>query len=148
MLHRKWCCICNIFCCRQNAWYTTNQLIHGWLENTRLCCPWANVALGLCPRDNINPLCNITSYPCVNCKMIRGTYMLLVLAKYYRHCLSSACASSGSMCLIKQGVERQSHLDISNAKQKWGEQIHEISTIVQYIMARVCASTKIKPAKW
>ena len=34
-----------------------NQLIHAWAIGKR---PWADVALGLCLCDNINPLCSIT----------------------------------------------------------------------------------------
>ena len=34
--------------------------MHGYTGKHKLCCPWADVALGLRPRDNIKPLHNIT----------------------------------------------------------------------------------------
>ena len=38
-----------------------NKSVDTWVTGKhKLCCPWADVALGLCPRDNINPLCNIS----------------------------------------------------------------------------------------
>ena len=75
MLHRKWCC--NIFCLRQDAMYTTNQLIHGYTGKHKLYCPRADVALGLRLRDNIKPLCNIT------CVYQLPMYQLLLVPMQY-----------------------------------------------------------------
>ena len=49
-----------------------NKSVDSYVPGNLLYCPWADVALSLLPRDNTNPLHNITcvyqlaSYPCVN----------------------------------------------------------------------------------
>ena len=55
-----------------------NKSVDTWVTGKhKLCCPWADVALGLCPRDNINPLCNIT------CVYQLPMYQLLLLPYPY-----------------------------------------------------------------
>ena len=61
-----------------------NKSVDTWASGKhKLCCPRADVALGLRPGDNIKPLCN--SYPCINYYMLDVAATLPPLYKIFSY---------------------------------------------------------------